>query len=238
MKLPLTRSRRRRFGGGRPQGWSQTAPCGTRGTVFPPSAAPRVRRNPRSRKTARPAGAPDRPSGVPQGAVCDQLAEAPPLNRDRQRPGRRAKPRHRFGKLRPPVGQSPAGRLGKPFLPDGQPTGGLSEAPGQEKLGLRVGQHRLVTMVASNRDAWLSRLRHVSVSRRLGLAPRLRISASLRPPNVSRETFGDAGLALVRRLAHGAQARAGAWLRVRVRLRVGRLRWYAGLRKLVRACGS
>ncbi len=48
---------------------------------------------------------PDRPPGVPQGAVCGQLARGGLLNRDRHGPDR-------------PVGQSPAGRIEKPSPPN------------------------------------------------------------------------------------------------------------------------
>ena len=73
---------------------------------------------------ARPTDAPNWLPGVPQGAVCDQPAEAPLLNRDRQRPSRLAgKPRRRFGK------PSPTGGRGFPRRPaKGSPARGLANA--------------------------------------------------------------------------------------------------------------
>src|SRR5699024_7894890 len=134
-------------GGGSARGRSQVGhkprPVARAGPPFRP---PRPS-HPEKRQVAEiasPADAPDRPSGVPQGVMCGQLAgnpppnrrwrgscqrwfssgaEAPLLNRGRQGPGpgRQAKPRRRFGKPRPP---------------NGQPTGGIlrSARPGEAPL--------------------------------------------------------------------------------------------------------
>ena len=52
----------------------------------------RAWRNPRSPESRGPLARRIGRSGVPQGAVCGQLAEAPPLNRGRRGPARRAGP--------------------------------------------------------------------------------------------------------------------------------------------------
>ena len=65
--------RRVRLGGGRPQVGHKPRPVARAGSPFR-SPRPSCPENPQVAEIARLAGAPDWPSGVPQGAVCDQPA--------------------------------------------------------------------------------------------------------------------------------------------------------------------
>ena len=115
-----------------PVSWPQTAPYGTRGAVFSPSAPLASGETPdrenRAVSTIRRIGRP----GVPQGAVCGQLARGGLLNRDRHGPDR-------------PVGQSPAGRIESPP----RLTGETFRSARAGKLGSSVGKHRFASNLVS-----------------------------------------------------------------------------------------